>query len=66
MDLLIIGSLPLIIIGYIFYNYNFYENLRTLHVIAWSTLIFGVALYFQINSSQKNHLKKISVLKMLL
>ena len=56
--LLIIGSLPLIIIGYIFYNYNFYENLRTLHVIAWSTLIFGVALYFSDKFVIKKSFKK--------
>ena len=56
--LLIIGSLPLIIIGYIFYNYNFYENLRTLHVIAWSTLIFGVALYFSDKFVTKKSFKK--------
>ncbi len=43
--LLIIGSLPLIIVGYFFYEYNIYENLRNVEVIAWSTLIFGILLY---------------------
>ena len=44
--LLFIGSLPLIIVGFIFFNYNLYENIREIQVIAWSTLIFGILLYF--------------------
>ena len=44
--LIIIGSLPLIIFGYFVFNYNLYENIPELQVIAWSTLIFGLLLYF--------------------
>ena len=44
--LIIIGSLPLIIIGYFVFNYNLYENIPELQVIAWSTLFFGLLLYF--------------------
>ena len=44
--LLVIGSLPLIIVGYFFYEYNIYENLRNIEIIAWSTLVFGILLYF--------------------
>ena len=44
--LIFIGSLPLIIIGYFVFNYNLYENIPELQVIAWSTLIFGLLLYF--------------------
>ena len=46
LNLLVIGSLPLIIVGYFFYEYNIYENLRNIEIIAWSTLIFGILLYF--------------------
>ena len=46
LNLLIIGSLPLIIVGYFFYEYNIYENLRNIEIIAWSTLVFGILLYF--------------------
>ena len=46
LKLLVLGSLPLIIVGYFFYEYNIYNNLRNLEVIAWSTLIFGIMLYF--------------------
>ena len=46
LNLLFIGSLPLLLLGYIFYEFNIYENLRNIEIIAWSTLIFGVFLYF--------------------
>ena len=44
--MIIIGSLPLIIVGYFVFNSNFYENVREIKVIAWSTLIFSFLLYF--------------------
>ena len=46
LNLFVIGSLPLIIVGYLFYEYNVYENLRNIEIIAWSTLVFGILLYF--------------------
>ncbi len=45
LNLLVFGSLPLIIVGYFFYEYNIYENLRNIEIIAWSTFIFGILLY---------------------
>ena len=44
--LIIVGSLPLILVGYFMFNSNLYENVRDIQVIAWSTLIFGLLLYF--------------------
>ena len=46
LNLLFIGSLPLLVVGYVFYEYNIYENLRNIKIIAWSTLVFGILLYF--------------------
>ena len=46
LNLLVIGSLPLITVGFILYEYNIYENLRNIEIIAWSTLFFGILLYF--------------------
>ena len=43
--LLFVGSLPLIIIGYIFYKSDFYVSIRHIEIIAWSTLLFGILLY---------------------
>ena len=43
--LIIFGSIPLIIIGYILYVTELIHLLRNIKVIAWTTLIFGVVLY---------------------
>ena len=57
LSLIILGSIPLIIIGYILYSTNLIYQLRDIKVIAWMTLIFGVLLYF----ADKSHFdKKIS------
>ena len=45
LGLIIIGSIPLIIVGYILYSTGIIYNLRNIKVIAWTTLIFGIVLY---------------------
>ena len=52
--LIILGSLPLVIIGYIFYSTNLIDQFRNLKVVAWTTLIFGVLLYFSDKFELKN------------
>ncbi len=42
---IIIGSLPLIIIGYFLYATNLIEYLRNVKIIAWATFFFGILLY---------------------
>ena len=44
--LIILGSIPLVIVGYIFYSTNLIDQFRNLKVVAWTTLIFGILLYF--------------------
>jgi len=44
--LIIFGSVPLIVFGYIFYTTNLIIHLRNTEVIAWMTLVFGIILYF--------------------
>ena len=57
LGLIIFGSIPLIIVGYILYSTNFIYALRDVKVIAWTTLIFGIVLYI----ADKNRFdKKIS------
>ncbi len=46
LKLIIIGSIPLIIIGYILYSTELIHLLRNVEVIAWTTLLFGIILYF--------------------
>ncbi len=52
--LIILGSIPLVIIGYIVYSTNLINQFRNLEVVAWTTLIFGVLLYFSDKFELKN------------
>ena len=55
--LIIVGSLPLIFLGYFLYTTETIHLLRNIKVIAWTTLVFGIILYI----SDKNRFdKKIS------
>ena len=44
LSLIIFGSFPLIIVGYIFYSTGIIYQLRNVEIIAWTTLIFAVVL----------------------
>ena len=46
LKLIIIGSLPLIIFGYYFISFGIINILRNVEVIGWSTLVFGLLLYY--------------------
>ena len=52
--LIILGSIPLVIVGYIFYSTNLIDQFRNLKVVAWTTLIFGILLYFSDKFEFKN------------
>ena len=57
LSLILIGSIPLIIVGYALYTTGIIYSLRSIKVIAWTTLVFGVVLYI----ADKNRFdKKIS------
>ena len=57
LSLIIVGSIPLIITGYILYSTGIIHELRNIRIIAWTTLIFGVILFI----ADKNRFdKKIS------
>ena len=45
LSLMVFGSMPLIIVGYILYKTELIYILRDIKVIAWTTLIFGIILY---------------------
>ena len=45
-NLIIVGSIPLIIFGYILHSTELIHLLRNIKVIAWTTLIFGIILFF--------------------
>ena len=44
--LIIIGSIPLIIFGYILHSTDLIILLRNIEIIAWTTLIFAIVLFF--------------------
>ena len=46
LELIIIGSIPLIIFGYILHTTELVHLLRNIKIIAWTTLLFGIILYF--------------------
>jgi undecaprenyl-diphosphatase len=46
LSLIVFGSIPLIIVGYILYKTELIYILRDVKIIAWTTLIFGIILYF--------------------
>ena len=46
LKLIIIGSIPLIIFGYILHSTELIYLLRNIKVIAWTTLFFGIILFF--------------------
>tara|TARA_B100000795_G_C22727042_1_gene409822 strand:- start:88 stop:855 length:768 start_codon:yes stop_codon:yes gene_type:complete len=52
--LIIFGSIPVIVVGYILYITELIYFLRNIKIIAWTTLIFGIILYF----ADKNKLNK--------
>jgi len=46
LKLIVIGSIPLYIFGYILHSSELIHLLRNIKVIAWTTLLFGVILFF--------------------
>ena len=42
---ILVGTLPIVPIGYIFYQTGIINQLRNLEVIGWMSLIFGIFLY---------------------
>ena len=46
LTLILVGSLPIIIFGYILYSTEIINLLRNIEIIAWTTLIFGLVLFF--------------------
>ena len=46
LSLIIVGSIPLLIFGYILHTTELIHLLRNIKIIAWTTLFFGIILYF--------------------
>ena len=46
LNLMVIGSIPLIIAGFIIYTTGLIDFVRNLKLLAWLSLIFAIVLYF--------------------
>tara|TARA_Y100000022_G_scaffold78718_1_gene67864 strand:- start:408 stop:1175 length:768 start_codon:yes stop_codon:yes gene_type:complete len=46
LTLILIGSIPLIVFGYLLYSTDLIHLLRNIKVIAWTTLFFAIILFF--------------------
>ena len=44
--LILIGSMPIIIFGYILYSTEIINLIRNIEIIVWTTLFFGIVLFF--------------------
>ena len=55
--LILVGSTPLIIFGYVIYSIGIVNLLRNLEIIAWTTLFFGLVLFL---SDRRNTNQNIS------
>ena len=51
---ILIGSLPVMIAGYLLIKFNLIDQIRNIKVIGWTTLIFGILLYLSDRSDIKN------------
>ena len=66
LKLIVFGSLPLIVVGLIFYQTGFINYLRDIRIIAWTTLLFGILLFiadkFKNNKNINNDLTMKNIL----
>ena len=42
---IIIGSIPVMVAGYLLVKFNLIDQIRNIKVIGWTTLVFGILLY---------------------
>tara|TARA_B100000945_G_scaffold57664_1_gene42769 strand:- start:133 stop:900 length:768 start_codon:yes stop_codon:yes gene_type:complete len=54
----IAASLPLFIFGYIAVSYNLIPNLRTYEIVGWTTIVFGILLFFADKFNSNKNIKK--------
>ena len=54
---ILIGTFPIIPVGYIFYQTGVINHLRNLEVIGWMSLIFGIVLYISDRTKSKKKIE---------
>ena len=58
LGLIIVGSIPLMIFGYILHSSDLIYFVRNVEIIAWTTLFFGFILYFSDQSKTEKNMSK--------
>ncbi len=58
LALIMIGSIPLMIFGYILHSSDLIHFVRNVEIIAWTTLFFGLILYFSDQSKTEKNISK--------
>ena len=53
-----ISSVPVLIVGFLLIQTNIIDRIRNIEVIAWTTIIFGVLLYFSDKFKLNNKLEE--------
>ena len=56
----LIASLPVMIIGFFLVESNYIEKVRSVEIIAWTTLIFGILLYISDKFKLEKNLKSLN------
>ena len=58
LGLIIVGSIPLMIFGYILHSSDLIHFVRNVEIIAWTTLFFGLILYFSDQGKTEKNISK--------
>ena len=56
---IVISSLPVMIVGFILVETNYIEKIRNIETIAWTTIIFGILLYFSDRFKLQKNINKL-------
>ena len=58
LGLIMVGSIPLMIFGYILHSSDLIYFVRNVEIIAWTTLFFGLILYFSDQGKTEKNISK--------
>ena len=53
----IVASIPVLVVGFVLVKLNLIEYLRSIEIIGWTTIIFGILLYLSDKNNKKYNYK---------
>ena len=54
-----LSSFPILIVGFFLVETNYIQKLRNLEIIAWTTIIFGILLYYSDKFTRCSNYKRL-------